>query len=77
MPYAVALPAAERDCWRLHMDLLEASLTLNGTIVPEADAQERDYLKSLAGLDREAIAAIGAMMRSGDGFTMRTVRSAI
>jgi hypothetical protein len=77
MPYAVALPAAERDCWRLHMDVLEASLTLNCKIVPHADAQERDYLKSLVGLDRETIAAIGAMMRSGDGVTMRTVRSAI
>lgn len=77
MPYAIALPAAERDCWRVHMDLLEASLTLNGTIASHADAQEKDYLKSLAGLDRETMTAIGAMMRSGDGLGLRTVRSAI
>jgi Ferritin-like len=77
MAYSIALPAAERDCWRVHLDLLEASIALNGNILPQADPQERDYLKSLAGLDRETIAAIGAMMRGGDGFATRTVRSAI
>jgi hypothetical protein len=77
MAYSIALPAAERDCWRVHLDLLEASIALNGNILPQADPQERDYLKSLAGLDRETIAAIGAMVRSGDGFATRTVRSAI
>jgi hypothetical protein len=77
MPYSVALPAAERDCWRVHMDLLEASITLNHKLLHQASAQEKDYLKSLAGLDREAIAAIGAMMRSGDEFATRAVRSAI
>jgi Ferritin-like len=77
MPYSVALPAAERDCWRVHMDLLEASITLNHKLLHQASAQEKDYLKSLAGLDRETIAAIGAMMRSGDEFATRAVRSAI
>jgi hypothetical protein len=77
MPYSVALPAAERDCWRMHMDLLEASITLNHKIAPQSDRQEKDYLKSLAGLDRETIVAIGAMMRSGDDWATRGVRSAI
>jgi hypothetical protein len=77
MPYSVALPAAERDCWRTHMDLLEASITLNHKIAARADGHEKDYLKSLAGLDRETIAAISAMMRSGDDWATRGVRSAI
>jgi hypothetical protein len=77
MPYSIALPAAERDCWRLHMDLLQASITLNDTILRQADAQERDYLKSLVQIDRETIAAIDAMMNWGDRFGTRTVRSAI
>jgi hypothetical protein len=77
MPYSIALPAAERDCWRLHMDLLEASHTLNHTIQQHADAEEKDYLKALEQIDRETIAAIGAMMKSGEDFAPRAVRSAI
>jgi len=77
MPYSIALPAAERDCWRLHMDLLEASMALNSSIAQQADVQEKEYLTSLAGLDRATIATIGAMTRSGDAFAVRAVRSAI
>jgi hypothetical protein len=58
--------------------LLEASITLNDQIRPRADATEKDYLKSLAVLDRETIAAIGAMMGTGNaGFAPRAMRGAI
>jgi hypothetical protein len=77
MPYSITLPAADRDCWHLHMDLLEASQALNHTIQQQADAQERDYLKALAQIDRETIAAIGAMTKSCEDFASREVRSAI
>jgi hypothetical protein len=78
MPYSIALPAAERDCWRLHLDLLEASITLNSQIWQRANATERDYLKSLAVLDRETMASIGAMMGIGDaGSAPRAMRGAI
>jgi hypothetical protein len=77
MPYAIVLPAAERDCWRLHLDLLEASIALTGNIRPHVDAQERDYLESLTGLDQETIAAIGAMMGSGADFALRTIGSTV
>jgi hypothetical protein len=78
MPYSIALPAAERDCWRLHLDLLEASIALSDQIQRRADAQEKDYLKSLAVLDSETLAAIGAMIGTGHaGFAPRAVRGAI
>jgi hypothetical protein len=78
MPYSIALPAAERDCWRLHLDLLDASLTLNDQILPHADAAGKDYLKSLAVLDRETIAAIKAMMGAGGaGFEPTAMRGAV
>ncbi|MBR0773986.1 ferritin-like protein [Bradyrhizobium diazoefficiens] len=65
MPYSITLPAAERDCWRLHLDLLDASITLNGRIATHADATEKDYLKGLAVLDRETIAAIRTILGIG------------
>jgi hypothetical protein len=78
MPYSIALPAAERDCWRLHLDLLDASITLNGQIAAHADAAEKDYLKGLAVLDRETIAVIKAIMGTGGtGFATAAMRGAI
>jgi hypothetical protein len=49
----------------------------NSSIAQQADVQEKEYLTSLAGLDRATIATIGAMTRSGDAFAVRAVRSAI
>ena len=46
-------------------------------IQKQADAEEKDYLKALEQIDRETIAAIGAMMKSGEDFAPRAVRSAI
>jgi hypothetical protein len=78
MPYSIALPAAERDCWRLHLDLLQASTALSDQIQQRADGQEKEYLKSLAVLDRETIAAIDAMLGTGTaGYAPRAVRGAI
>jgi len=78
MPYSIALPAAERDCWRLHLDLLDASITLSNQIAHRADAMEKEYLKSLIVLDRETIAAIQAMMGTADArLAPRTMRGAI
>ena len=78
MPYSIALPAAERDCWRLHLDLLEASTQLGARIEPHAGVQEKNYLKSLAALDLETIAAIRTIMGlDSPSLAPRTARSAI
>jgi hypothetical protein len=78
MPYSIALPAAERDCWRLHLDLLEASAELGRRLQPRAGVAEINYLKSLAALDQETMAAIAAIMGVGNaGPAPRAVRSAI
>jgi hypothetical protein len=78
MPYSIALPAAERDCWRLHLELLQASITLNNRISKRANATDKEYLKSLAVLDLETIAAIDAMTGSVHaGLAPRPRRGAI
>lgn len=58
MPYAVKLPFPEGDCWRLHLDLLEASGRLIRELETYPDDQLRAYLSGLAGIDRETTAAI-------------------
>jgi hypothetical protein len=78
MPYSIALPAAERDCWRLHLDLLEASTQLAGRLEPRASGPEQNYLRSLTALDLETIATIRKIMGIGNpSFAPRAVRSAI
>lgn len=62
MSYSIALPAVERDCWLLHTDLLEASAALIRKIEVTASPRQLDYLRSLAGIDRESMAAIAALM---------------
>ena len=66
MPYTVKLPAAERDCWRLHLDLLEASANLIRDIEAFADEHAKDYLTTLAGLDRETIVAVERLLSMRD-----------
>lgn len=58
MPYTLALPSAEADCWRLHQDLLESSVALCDRLLPEAAADGRRYLTTLRDLDRQALATI-------------------
>jgi ferritin-like protein len=76
MPYSITLPAVEHDCWLLHMDLLEASAALIRKIEPGATARERDYLASLAGIDRETMSAIAALMGIDAAVALRRAGSA-
>ena len=76
MPYSIALPAVERDCWLLHMDLLEASAALIRTIEKGASQRELDYLRSLAAIDRESMAAIAALMGIDAVVALRRAESA-
>jgi hypothetical protein len=65
MSYTVKLPTAERDCWRLHLDLLEASDDLRSEIAPHADEAGKKYLASFAAIDQETRVAIERLLRMG------------
>jgi hypothetical protein len=59
MPYSLALPDRDRDCWRLHRDLLHASLRCTGTLRRGAGASAHaTYLAGLAGADARALAQV-------------------
>jgi hypothetical protein len=68
MPYTLALPPGERNRWRLHRDLLEASGRLTGELQACASGQEEvDYLKALADADANALAEAERMLEQEAG----------
>lgn len=73
LPYTLALPAAEDDCWRLHRELLVNSEILSKRLLPDAPVDGRRYLKALRDLDRQSLAWIDAVLQ-GPGAT-RSSRS--
>jgi hypothetical protein len=58
MPYSIKLPRSERDCWRLHLELLKVAKAMIQKIEYHADERQKDYLGTLRGIDRETMAAI-------------------
>jgi hypothetical protein len=65
MPYSIRLPRSERDCWRLHLDLLQASSKVIDYIERFAKGHERDYLETLKGVDAETMSAIEQLLGAG------------
>jgi hypothetical protein len=62
MPYSLALPDDEEDCWRLHADLLASALHLGGEILPDAPPEGQAYLAGLRDLDQQAMAWIRGLL---------------
>jgi hypothetical protein len=65
MPYSLALPDDEDDCWRLHADLLASALDLGGELLAEAPPEGQAYLAGMRDLDQQAMAWIRAMLAGG------------
>jgi len=63
LPYTLALPAAEDDCWRLHRELLVNSEILAKRLLPDAPVEGIQYLTALRDLDRQSIAWIDAVLQ--------------
>jgi hypothetical protein len=66
LPYTLTLPILERDVWRLHLDLLEASNALVASLRKEGSAAADAYLQSLAALDDTAAEAFQAILDGAD-----------
>lgn len=62
MPYTLALPPDEIDCWRLHQDLVRTSELICGALLGDREALEMGppegeaYLRTLRNHDQQAIA---------------------
>jgi Ferritin-like len=61
LPYTLALPDDERDRWRLHLALLDASRALIGDIV--AASGPSDVLARMEATDRDARAVVEAQLQ--------------
>ncbi|WP_164011498.1 ferritin-like domain-containing protein [Pyxidicoccus trucidator] len=55
MPYTLDLPNSEADRWRVHRDLLEASLELVHSLHRDYPGRHTDYLRALEDLDGAAL----------------------
>lgn len=62
MPYTVDLPNTEANRWRLHRDLLEASLHLAQKIRARFSGPHNEYLSALVDLDTAALASVRKMI---------------
>ncbi|WP_375757714.1 ferritin-like domain-containing protein [Corallococcus exercitus] len=67
MPYTLDLPEGERNRWRLHRDLLEASATLVRELEPITSEERRKYLVALMGVDERAMRSVQAMLHDHPG----------
>ncbi|WP_443478753.1 ferritin-like domain-containing protein [Novosphingobium aerophilum] len=67
LPYSMDLPMLDRDAWRQHIDLLQASAKLIGQIHGTAGSAADAYLDSLLALDGQAIATFEAAVRGSRG----------
>jgi hypothetical protein len=65
LPYTLALPTAEDDCWRLHRELLVNSEILAGRLLPDAPVEGKQYLAALRDLDRQSIGWLDAVLQPG------------
>jgi hypothetical protein len=62
MPYTLDLPDTEADRWRLHRDLLEASLHLVRKLRSDYPGRHTDYLRALEDLDGAALESARRMI---------------
>ncbi|MGN6258416.1 MAG: ferritin-like domain-containing protein [Solirubrobacterales bacterium] len=73
MPYTLVLPPGERNRWRLHRDLLQASDRLIGTLLSKrgdgVEEREASYLEALADADAIALAQAERMLGAEAGET--------
>lgn len=74
MPYTLALPSADADCWRLHQDLLRESLDQGAALLRREQSPEgRRYLEVLRSVDREGVAWIDQVLAGlGSGKGVRS-----
>jgi hypothetical protein len=64
MPYTLHLPADEQDVWRLHLDLIDASLELASRL-PVSGEDGPAYLAALRASDLQSRHDIEAILRGG------------
>jgi hypothetical protein len=63
MPYTLALPTADADCWRLHQDLLRESLDQGAALLRcERSAEGVRFLEALRSVDRQGVAWIDQVL---------------
>jgi hypothetical protein len=64
MPYSLALPARNADRWRLHRDLLTASIQLASRMIQSADPQaaHSPYLRALVTSDESTLQQVTALI---------------
>ena len=67
MPYALGLPDADRDAWRMLRDLIAGSAELAGGLLAGASGGRAAYLRALVELDRQAMAWIDAILAGRAG----------
>lgn len=62
MPYSLDLPLDEVDCWRLHRDLLQASMRLTAELLVGADDRQRAYLTALGEADAGTLKKVNRIL---------------
>jgi hypothetical protein len=65
MPYTLSFPADEPDFWRLHLDLVRASME-SAVSLPAGGEDGAAFLAALKGSDRRAAAEIEAILAGGN-----------
>jgi hypothetical protein len=63
MPYTLDLPEGERNRWRLHRDLLQASAPLVRELLAITSDERKQYLIALAGADERTLRTVEAMLK--------------
>jgi len=75
MPYTLALPTSDVDCWRLHQELLQNSLVLGKKLRRhEKAADAARYLATLEDVDRQGVAWIDQVL-AGHGAGRKGVKA--
>jgi len=64
MPYTSALPPEEADCWRVHMDLIDAAGPLLEQLVKMSKGSRADYAVALESADQRAKREIELLLGS-------------
>jgi hypothetical protein len=77
MPYAMKLPAEEADCWRLHLDLIEAAKRLLDAIAAIPNNPRAPYAATLRSVDLGAMHQLESLVGSArhDGSNAQFRRS--
>jgi hypothetical protein len=67
IPYTVKLPSEEADCWRVHLDLIDASAPLLAQLSKMSNAKRADYAVALQNADRQARLELEILLHSSRG----------